>query len=292
MFDPPHENQASFKSRSENLERSHYDENAKILTQSEANLNQDDLSQINDLSSIDSLLAAMPMSKKKINNESYFSKLKNNFLFYLKIIDIILFNRVSPDKILNDSDIQNASFIYFTNFFDRSWNNFSKCVLFLYYYFVSFINNFRKIQNFSCIDKKGVLSWPNPTAEKIILFKNVNSINCGDIEFEHDDDKEEMLSQNVSPGEAKPCRDSNLHLENINEKKPVSNVSTTVSSFNINASSDSKVNVEKNVLETYNLTHDNSNGSTLKFDDKNWYKNLNNIKPIVKNNLKSLFYLI
>ena len=116
MFDPPHEKQASFKSRSENLERSHYDENAKILTQSEANLNQDDLSQINDLSSIDSLLAAMPMSKKKINNESYFSKLKNNFLFYLKIIDIILFNRVSPDKILNDSDIQNASFIYFTNF--------------------------------------------------------------------------------------------------------------------------------------------------------------------------------
>ena len=38
------------------------DENVKILSQSEANLNQDDLSQINDLSSIDSLLAAMPMS--------------------------------------------------------------------------------------------------------------------------------------------------------------------------------------------------------------------------------------
>ena len=92
MFDPPHENQASFKSRSENLERSHYDENAKILTQSEANLNQDDLSQINDLSSIDSLLAAMPMSKKKINNESYFSKLKNNFLFYLKIELLVIDN--------------------------------------------------------------------------------------------------------------------------------------------------------------------------------------------------------
>ncbi len=115
-FEGSNENQVSFKSRSENLERSHYDENAKILTQSEANLNQDDLSQINDLSSIDSLLAAMPMSKKKINTESYFSKLRKNFLFYLKIIDIILFNRVSPDKILNDSDIQNASFIYFTNF--------------------------------------------------------------------------------------------------------------------------------------------------------------------------------
>lgn len=108
----PNPTQSSFKVN--NLERSQYDETAKMLSQSEANLNQDDLSQINDLSSIDSLLAAMP--KKKINNESYWAKLSYNLKFYFKIISIVLFNRVSPDKILNDSDIQNASFIYFTNF--------------------------------------------------------------------------------------------------------------------------------------------------------------------------------
>ncbi len=77
-------------------------------------------------------------------------------------------------------------------------------------------------------------------------------------------------------------------MENINEKKPISIVSTTVSSFNMNVSTESKANTEKNVLETYNLTHDNSNGSTLKFDDKNWSKNLNNLKPLVNNNLKCL----
>lgn len=38
---------------------------------------------------------------------------------------------------------------------------------------------------------------------------------------------------------------------------------------------------EKNVLETYNLTHDNSNGHTLKFDDKNWSKNVSSLKPLV-----------
>jgi len=149
-------------------------------TQSEANLNQDDLSQINDLSSIDSLLAAMPMSKKKINAESYLSKFKKNLIFYFKIIAIILFNNVplaSNDKILNDTDLQNASFIYFTNF----------------------LIGLGIITNFSCIDKKGILSWPNPTAEKIL---------------------------------------------------------------------------------TFNLTHDNSNGFTLKFDDINWCKNMNSLKPL------------
>ena len=151
------------------------------------------------------------------------------------------------------------------------------------------MKNFNIFQNFSCIDKKGVLSWPNPTAEKILLFKNVNTNNCDDIEYDHESQKEEdTLSQNVSPGDAKPCRDSNVNLENINEKKPISIVSTTVSSFNMNVSTESKANTEKNVLETYNLTHDNSNGSTLKFDDKNWSKNLNNLKPLVNNNLKCL----
>ena len=38
---------------------------------------------------------------------------------------------------------------------------------------------------------------------------------------------------------------------------------------------------EKSFLETYNLTHDNSNGYELKFDDTNWTRNINTLKPIV-----------
>ena len=44
-----------------------------------------------------------------------------------------------------------------------------------------------------------------------------------------------------------------------------------------------KKTIEKNKLETYNLTHDNTNGFSLKFDDVNWTKNLNSLKPLVKN---------
>ena len=45
---------------------------------------------------------------------------------------------------------QNVSFIFSTNFFF----------------------GLGSLTNFSCVDKKGVLSWPNPTAESIVLFKN------------------------------------------------------------------------------------------------------------------------
>ena len=38
---------------------------------------------------------------------------------------------------------------------------------------------------------------------------------------------------------------------------------------------------DKSFLETFNLTHDNLNGYELKFDDANWARNINALKPIV-----------
>ncbi len=216
-------------------------------TQSEANLNQDDLSQINDLSSIDSLLAAMPMSKKKINAESYLSKFKKNLIFYFKIIAIILFNNVplaSNDKILNDTDLQNASFIYFTNF----------------------LIGLGIITNFSCIDKKGILSWPNPTAEKILLLNN-NVSNREETVQENDDD--ELLSNVPETNELiQTTKESDLIIVNETQTNKPDTPSIVVNPTN------------KNVIETFNLTHDNSNGFTLKFDDINWCKNMNSLKPL------------
>ena len=42
-----------------------------------------------------------------------------------------------------------------------------------------------------------------------------------------------------------------------------------------------KATLEKDFIETYNLTHDNCNGYQLKFDDINWTKNVNSLKPLV-----------
>ena len=44
-----------------------------------------------------------------------------------------------------------------------------------------------------------------------------------------------------------------------------------------------KTQLDKAVLETYNLTVDNTNGYQLKFDDMNWSINMNGLKPLVRN---------
>ena len=38
---------------------------------------------------------------------------------------------------------------------------------------------------------------------------------------------------------------------------------------------------DKNSLETLTLTHDNMNGYKLEFDDIDWKKNINSLKPLV-----------
>ena len=63
-----------------------------------------------------------------------------------------------------------------------------------------------------------------------------------------------------------------------------SNISTDCEEATTNTGKPKTKNFEKNVLETYNLTHDNSNWYKLKFDDTNWAKNLNNFKPMVNIN--------
>lgn len=91
------------------------------------------------------------------------------------------------------------------------------------------------------------MAWPNPTAEKLWVFNDNLEKN------KHNQTNEE--SQVVSP----KSENSEINNENLN-----------------NCLSD------KMTLETYNLTHDNQNGYQLKFDDTNWDRNLNGLKPLVR----------
>jgi hypothetical protein len=114
-------------------------------------LNRDDLSQINDLSSIDSLLASIPFSKPTNNTnsgceiekntssqnfdmneggnggggggsinlkkENFFVRLWKNFRFSFAIIKMILFDkRLLNRRQCDDLDMQNAAFIFYSNF--------------------------------------------------------------------------------------------------------------------------------------------------------------------------------
>ncbi len=138
-------------------------------------------------------------------------------------------------QVNNDLDVQNASFIYYSNF----------------------LIGLGIISNFACVDKKGVLSWPNPTADKILAFSSKSGPNKpDDIESEH------MVNERDTchvTGETSLIN----HQQNDDPNKKVRKFA------------------DKNSLECYNLTHDSTNGYKLEFDDIDWKNNLNSLKPLV-----------
>ncbi|KAK4874485.1 hypothetical protein RN001_013845 [Aquatica leii] len=96
-----------------------------------------------------------------------------------------------------------------------------------------------------CVDKKGILSWPNPTAEKVFFLHNTDT-----------------LSQASS-------------LANLGD------LSTDADS--LHATSDSIHNNENfltTVPEVLDLTHDQNHPFKLHFDDTSWQKHLNSLKPL------------
>ncbi len=110
-------------------------------------------------------------------------------------------------------------------------------------------------QNFSCIDKKGILSWPNPTAESIWLFKNTQNSKTKHYNSQQHD------AQNKGNDEA-IVTNGNNNSNNSNKK--------TI-----------KKSKEPVKLETFNLTHHKTDPFKLNFDDVNWLSNINLFKPLV-----------
>lgn len=93
-----------------------------IIEDNHSNLSQDDLSQMNELSSIESLIAAMPAMEEQPRSNpirSYFSRINKKIRFYFNTVHLILFNKPSLmqyGQVTEDLDVQNASFIYYSNF--------------------------------------------------------------------------------------------------------------------------------------------------------------------------------
>lgn len=112
------------------------------------------------------------------------------------------------------------------------------------------------------MDKNGILSWPNPTAEKIWVFNSQAD--------------QSHVSSNESLYEEVEAKHTNKTLTKFHSQK-----------------GERAPNVENEPkIQTYSLTLDNNNGYELKFDDAIWTKNINNFKPIVIRSSHFLFELM
>ncbi|XP_053678100.1 transmembrane protein 94 [Anopheles nili] len=100
-----------------------------------------------------------------------------------------------------------------------------------------------------CVDKKGILSWPNPTAEKVFFLRNAR-------EGDHNTDQSEQSSLNSQ------CCQEHYHplshiIELSSQKEPLGAIA-----------------------EVLDLTHDQHSPFKLEFDDHDFKNHMKSLKPL------------
>ncbi|KAG7210195.1 hypothetical protein KM043_011750 [Ampulex compressa] len=100
-----------------------------------------------------------------------------------------------------------------------------------------------------CVDKKGILSWPNPTAEKVFFLRNSSTLSPSSSTGSLDG-----TSEPTCPAEA-PKQDSNR-------------------------TSYIQHDMSHSTAEVLDLTHDHALPFRLQFDDHSWRQHLNSLKPL------------
>lgn len=102
-----------------------------------------------------------------------------------------------------------------------------------------------------CVDKKGILSWPNPTAEKVFFLRNANTL---------------------SPSSSTGSLDRN--------SEPQYQTQTDDSKQDSNKTSYVTHDMSHSTAEVLDLTHDHALPFRLQFDDHSWRQHLNSLKPL------------
>ncbi|CAK9816936.1 Transmembrane protein 94 [Anthophora quadrimaculata] len=102
-----------------------------------------------------------------------------------------------------------------------------------------------------CVDKKGILSWPNPTAEKVFFLRNANT-----------------LSPSSSTGSLDRTSETKCQTQTENSKQD-SNKTSYVQN-----------DLSHSTAEVLDLTHDHALPFRLQFDDHSWRQHLNSLKPL------------
>lgn len=102
------------------------------------------------------------------------------------------------------------------------------------------------VSSFCCVDKKGILSWPNPTAEKICFLTP--------------ESQRDPVNDEEDQGFSNSCDKIHHHPEGT-EKHITPHVAGSS-------------------VEVLDLTHASMNAFELQFDDPSWMKYLSSLKPL------------
>ncbi|XP_071444767.1 transmembrane protein 94 isoform X3 [Hetaerina americana] len=117
-----------------------------------------------------------------------------------------------------------------------------------------------------CVDKKGILSWPNPTAEKVFFLRSAKP----------NSRSSSVLSMNACYS-APPAAggDVGQHYKVGGEEEEADVNDGPKPNFQHPDSSASQT-----VAEVLDLTHDHGSPFRLQFDDQSWRRHLSSLKPL------------
>lgn len=120
-----------------------------------------------------------------------------------------------------------------------------------------------------CVDKKGILSWPNPTPEKVFFLRD-----SADQMTSMDSDSTGSDTVQQSTEEQKKNDDANDNKTNKKQR--------TMSTANQTSKTSAHIIHPKTstVAEVLDLTHDQHSPFRINFDDHEWKVFIDNLKPL------------
>ncbi|XP_012258438.1 transmembrane protein 94 isoform X2 [Athalia rosae] len=176
------------------------------------------------------------MARFKALFKLYQSSKKTQFVDPFEDADIS--GPTSPEVVYNWSEVRQ----YFVNIFIGREHMMSRSA--------NILHVFGSVTALCCVDKKGILSWPNPTAEKVFFLRNANTVS----QTSSNDSVEKAAEQASSQPE-----------QGRHESSKISYAQHDMS---------------HSVAEVLDLTHDHALPFRLEFDDHTWKQHLNSLKPL------------
>ncbi|XP_031627987.1 transmembrane protein 94 isoform X2 [Contarinia nasturtii] len=125
-----------------------------------------------------------------------------------------------------------------------------------------------------CVDKKGILSWPNPTAEKVFILRDAAERDGSDTESDISFDSHEKSKK--SDKIEKEIRIAETDQSTANK--------TTEASASANKRDSGRIidthQHPGTVAEVLDLTHDQCSPFRIDFDDHSWKNHIDSLKPL------------
>lgn len=131
-----------------------------------------------------------------------------------------------------------------------------------------------------CVDKKGILSWPNPTAEKVFILRDADE-DTSQAESETSFDSHNKSGRS---NDKKNNDTTNAETKSINQND-ADNGDETIDEMKIASKRNSGriIDTHKHpgtIAEVLDLTHDQVSPFRIDFDDASWKKHIDSLKPL------------